>query len=329
MGRRVGAWLVDSVLVGAVTLAVFSREFEYSEEDDLQARGFADASEFCDEFMEQTDGACAVAGDRAYFAEAGDIGPAPWLVGLGLALLVYVLLQGLTGWTPGKLLFGLRTVREDGQVSGIGKALVRWLLFIVDGLCAGLVGFIVALTSKGHRRVGDMAAKTFVVGKDHAGRPIVVPGLTPSSPAGYPGTPGYPDAPGYRDEPGYSGAPGGPAGWGPPPGAPAAGAAPPTTTPGEGPSAWPPHGAEERAAGPGEPDASWGEAAPAAGAEETPWPTEAEAEASGAAEPGETGAAPSGYNPQWDPARGTYIVWSPERGQWLGWDDAAKEWRPL
>jgi len=36
-----------------------------------------------------------------------------------------------------------------------------------------------------------------------------------------------------------------------------------------------------------------------------------------------------GYNPQWDPARGTYIVWSPERGQWLGWDDAAKEWKAL
>ena len=36
-----------------------------------------------------------------------------------------------------------------------------------------------------------------------------------------------------------------------------------------------------------------------------------------------------GYNPQWDPARGTYIVWSAERGYWLGWDDAAKEWKRL
>ena len=40
-------------------------------------------------------------------------------------------------------------------------------------------------------------------------------------------------------------------------------------------------------------------------------------------------AATPGYNPQWDPARGTYIVWSAERGHWLGWDDAAKEWKPL
>jgi hypothetical protein len=39
--------------------------------------------------------------------------------------------------------------------------------------------------------------------------------------------------------------------------------------------------------------------------------------------------APATYNPQWDAARGTYIVWEPGRGKWLGWDDSAKEWRPL
>ena len=39
--------------------------------------------------------------------------------------------------------------------------------------------------------------------------------------------------------------------------------------------------------------------------------------------------ASSGYEPQWDAARNTYIVWEPNRRQWLGWDDSAKEWRPL
>jgi hypothetical protein len=80
----------------------------------------------------------------------------------------------------GKLLLGIRTVREDGRAAGMGKALVRWLLWIVDGFpyFLPLVGFIVALTSTGHRRVGDMAAKTFVVRKAAMGSPIIVPGLT-------------------------------------------------------------------------------------------------------------------------------------------------------
>ena len=52
---------------------------------------------------------------------------------------------------------------------------MRWLLWIVDGfpyVIPGLTGFIVALTTAGHRRVGDMAAKTFVVKRAAAGTPI-------------------------------------------------------------------------------------------------------------------------------------------------------------
>jgi hypothetical protein len=51
-------------------------------------------------------------------------------------------------------------------------------------------------------------------------------------------------------------------------------------------------------------------------------------QAPGEAAPAAEAATPD-YNPQWDPARGTYIVWSAERGHWLGWDDAAKEWKRL
>jgi hypothetical protein len=68
---------------------------------------------------------------------------------------------------------------------------------------------------------------------------------------------------------------------------------------------------------PGTPSGESPAASPAAG---TP------SSSSGAA----TGAAGgSGYNPQWDAARNTYIVWEPNQGRWLGWDDTAKEWRPL
>ncbi len=40
------------------------------------------------------------------------------------------------------------------------------------------VGFIVALTTIGHRRVGDMVAKTYVVRASAAGQPILIAGLT-------------------------------------------------------------------------------------------------------------------------------------------------------
>src|SRR3546814_11777769 len=71
-------------------------------------------------------------------------------------------------------------VGEDGRAPGLGKALLRWVLWVLDGFpyVLPLVGGIVALTTVGHRRVGDMAAKTFVVDRGAMGSPIVVPGLT-------------------------------------------------------------------------------------------------------------------------------------------------------
>jgi RDD family len=263
---------------------------------------------------------------------------APWAIALGLSILINVLIQGLKGWTPGKLLFGIRTVAGDGRAPGIGRAIIRWLLLIVDGLCGGLVGLIVALTSTGHRRVGDMAAKTYVVGKRDMGHPIMVPGMSA-------GDPTYP----YSGGPEASGEAGG--GWGAQPGPP----------PGEQPQSWAPPptwGPAPTWGGPSEatPDeASTDESPPAAEAETVEAPSEpqgsdaaaspeparagveAEADAAGPAATEQPRAdesttaetATPDYNPQWDPARGTYIVWSADRGHWLGWDDAAKEWKPL
>ncbi len=398
MGRRVAAWIVDSVIVAAPAIGLFTNGLEFIEDEDLDQSG----DDFCDEFTDQTDGVCVDAGDRVYFDD--DLPAYPWLVAVGLGFLLLVVLQGLKAWTPGKLLFGIRTVGEDGRPPGIGRALIRWLLLIVDGLCAGLVGFIVALTNKGHRRVGDMAAKTYVVGKEHAGWPIVVPGVTPP----YAGYPGYPGGPAGGPGPGWGGPPSGePAGqtgdqpleWGapPPPGAyapsPPAGWSAPGGSTGEptwgtsaepvseAPEAGEPPSSETRgpfaAPGPtdveppggaeGRPRAAPGSAEEAGlEPEPTPEPTR-EAESTPEPAPGPTlqptreppsepeptpepeptlvpeptpeptaaeaastaSTAQPGYNPQWDAARGTYIVWSPEWGQWLGWDDIAKEWRPL
>ena len=341
IGRRVAAWVVDSVIILAPSVALFTNDLEYLEESNLDQSGV----DFCEEYMDREEGVCLDAGDRVYFSNGVPV--APWGVAIGLSILIYVLIQGVRGWTPGKLLFGIRTVAGDGQPPGIGRAFIRWVLFLVDGLCAGLVGFIVMLTSKGHRRVGDMAARTFVVGSQYMGHPIVVPGMTPGYPA-YPGYPGGPAAPGGPGA-GWGAPPGSPpserpqaavppADWGPPP---TWGASPPGATPQQ-----PPGPAEESiplgAAGASETAPERREPSEEAAPSPEPAPTDVEpaaatrAPAPATTEQPQAGAAATtaerstpDYNPQWDPARGTYIVWSAERGHWLGWDDAAQEWKAL
>ena len=54
---------------------------------------------------------------------------------------------------------------------------------MVDGFCCYIPGAVMVLATKGHRRLGDMAAGTFVIGRRDAGQPVSVPGLT--NPSGH------------------------------------------------------------------------------------------------------------------------------------------------
>jgi uncharacterized RDD family membrane protein YckC len=193
IGRRVGAWAIDAAVIAVPPLALAASDLEYLTEDRLADDGI-DIDDFCEELSEQDSSyVCGVVGDRAYFDESLSAGPG--FLWLGLALLILVLMQGLTGATVGKAMTGLRAVGEDGRRPGIGKAFLRTLMWVVDAApwCLPLVGFITGLTTTGHRRVGDMAAKTFVVRASDAGAPIVVPGMTPSTPVDV--GPGYATAP--------------------------------------------------------------------------------------------------------------------------------------
>lgn len=231
-GRRVLAAIIDAALILVPTIILATASFEYLAVDDLPV----DAQQFCDTFTSDRGGFCINAediDDRVYFSDEGT-GPSTAVL-WGGSFALYVLVQGFTGWTVGKLLTGLRVVREDGRPPGFVKALLRWLLWIVDGFpyFLPLVGFIVGLTTVGHRRVGDMAAKTFVVRAAAAGSPIVVPGLTPPPAPGSAGSWGAPPPDGSGTATGW-----GPAvdptatGWA----APAAPTAPPAVAPsGEGP----------------------------------------------------------------------------------------------
>jgi hypothetical protein len=315
IGRRFAAWVIDwgIALVMFVALAVSLAESnEY-----LTSSQAVDECDFINDF---TDEFCVPVENSAYVYQGGDIA----LIFLLPALYTFLndgLLTGVTGFSIGKGVVGLRVVRQsDGRLAGVGRCLLRWLLWAADWApyCFPLVGLITALVAKGHRRVGDMAAGTLVVDKHDVGVVPVVPGMNapaamwaPSPPAwgappgyGQPpyGPPGYgqPQPPYGQPQPPYGGPPqpwgAPPQPWGapPPPQPPTWGAPPPPQAP-----------------PPTDTAPTWGAPVPPPPAAPAPAPT-----------PGVDG-------PVWDDARDTYIQWDPDLQAWVQWDDAAKEWRTI
>jgi uncharacterized RDD family membrane protein YckC len=136
--------------------------------------------------------------------ESGGVTAAVYLGFFGLGLVNNVLLQSATGASLGKLLLGLRVIRNDGRVAGIGWQFLRWVLMLVDSFCCFLPGAVLVFSTKGHRRIGDMAASTLVVPKAQVGTAPIVPGVTA------PAAPGQP-------VPGSWGGPPATGGWAPPP----------------------------------------------------------------------------------------------------------------
>lgn len=312
VGRRAAAFVLDLLLYTLVMAFIgptpLSPLAEYSE----GARSGA-----CEDVRDTNDDivGCTQLDDRIYVTEAEDL-PVQ-LVVFVVVVALYVGVQGATGTTPGKAIFGVRVVDEAGRPPGFARSLGRSVLWIVDGQPFGLplVGFVTALTTTGHRRVGDMAARTYVVPGAHRG-PVVLP----APPLGPPPPPWGPPPPSW-------GPPAGPPTPEPPPPAPAG---QPVTDAEPSPS--PDAGtAVPAAAGPGAEPAPPGhaEGAPPAGPDRPDVPERTAASTTPPAGTAATGPDPSTYAPQWDAARGTYIVWDPSRGQWLGWDATGARWLPL
>jgi RDD family len=194
MGRRIAAWFVDGIIGLVLAFGVFFAMADIDTADNV-ANPCLDVSDIADGSNDDVDACTITARDGDEFLVIWNDGDATAIktadaniisiVSLLYLLLVAVLWQGLTGMTFGKGLFGIRTVNQAGNAPGIGRALVRTVLWIVDALpyCTfiPLVGGIAAFSSKGHRRVGDMGGKTYVVGKEYKGAgPIAVPGVTPA-----------------------------------------------------------------------------------------------------------------------------------------------------
>ena len=78
----------------------------------------------------------------------------------------YLFMEGYLGQTVGKMLLGIKVVREDtGGVPGLGAAAWRTVLRIIDGILFYAVAFVSVLATQKNRRLGDMAAHTLVVRK--------------------------------------------------------------------------------------------------------------------------------------------------------------------
>lgn len=292
MGRRIGAYLIDLVLITIVAIViVIGGFFAFKPYDKVTglASYSGGSSQWCSDNYNSTDasnsgGFCFDTNDdTAYVVKGNDVGA---LYGLLIGaeaicwLLDYVLLQGLTGASVGKLLVGLRVVKHDGEICGLGRALARTVLLIVDANLCVLIGLLTSLMSKGHRRVGDMAASTLVVPKAQVGRPVVVPGLTaPEFGSPYPGG-GYP--PPSFQQPSYQ---------------------PPSY---QQPAPTPPSDPQQ---------AGWAE------------PNHGDAPQ--AQEPAAPAGAPNGDGPHWDEARNAYITYDRSRGAWLEYDQASGNWGPI
>lgn len=105
---------------------------------------------------------------------------APWLFALYILVVFalgwgyFVLFEGFwDGQTPGKRLLHLRVVRDGGYSVTFGASAVRNLLRVVDAMPIPiyLVGIVTALFTPSRKRLGDIAAGTFVV-KESRNEPV-------------------------------------------------------------------------------------------------------------------------------------------------------------
>ena len=341
VGRRVLAYLIDGVILAVLMIVLFANLASTTNQ------GSAFSAELMCEVISNGDSgySCIASGSDVILIENDDI-----LLILGIAAIygfvTHLLLPAITGFSPGKAMVGLRIVHQETfTTAGIGPNIVRWLLWVVDGApwCFPLVGLITGLSSKGHRRVGDMAAKTLVIDKKWVGKPMAIAGVNsvaattppppgvnappfgapPPPPMGStisvpapPSTPGFPTAP-------------------PPPSPETALIQPPASSPSPPPAViddtatlTPPTPPPPPVAPPA-PIAPPATPPPPPTADPSPPPPPAAAPPPPPPAPVVNAPRPGVDAPQWDTARDTYIQWDPELSEWMEWNEAAGAWIPI
>lgn len=170
-GRRIGAFLIDAVIGGILVLLVVMATFTNTE---FESEAAAELQ--CDLINNLTDDMCIQAGSTVFVGLSDDVGLAI-LTWIGASTLLTMIIPGITGWSPGKLMLGLRVVDKNTfEHAGFGKNLLRGLLWFIDSFpwFAPLLGGISMFASDGHRRVGDHAAGTLVIAAHAVGTPVPI-----------------------------------------------------------------------------------------------------------------------------------------------------------
>lgn len=155
--QRFVAWILDLALILAVVFVAQSLAFRNGAQ-------FPGRPSDCD----LGGNVCVSSGSDTYLLEGSDASTYRYLLlgSLVLAVINYVVLQGLTGATVGKFAMGIRTINKKDRPAGLIRCLVRTLFSWIDFLLLGLVGLVSYAKSKNHRRVADMLGGTTVVRKD-------------------------------------------------------------------------------------------------------------------------------------------------------------------
>ena len=169
MGRRIGAYLLDGLILAVIALAILAPSA-------LGALKTAPAGTYdCTTATQATTerprllAVCLDTGGKIKYMTTGDASRVQRSFVLVTALewvVFYVLLQGLAGASLGKMALGLRVVKPNGEYAGIGRCALRTLILPIDAACCAIIGLLTSFRSRGHRRLGDMAADTLVIGKD-------------------------------------------------------------------------------------------------------------------------------------------------------------------
>jgi uncharacterized RDD family membrane protein YckC len=81
---------------------------------------------------------------------------------LFLSSTYFVFLQGFAGKTIGKMIFGIRIIRDDGESIGLWDAFVRWLGYFISAFFI-FIGFIWAFFDSKSQAWHDKFAGTYVV----------------------------------------------------------------------------------------------------------------------------------------------------------------------
>ncbi|MFC6720791.1 RDD family protein [Halobacteriaceae archaeon SHR40] len=96
----------------------------------------------------------------------GQVRTTVFLILCGIAFVYHLLFEWATDRTPGKRLFGLRVVTDDGASIGFRESFLRNALRAIDGLGYWGIAVAVILLRGDGKRLGDMAGHTLVVSAD-------------------------------------------------------------------------------------------------------------------------------------------------------------------